>query len=31
MAKIKVANAGVLQGLLSATDYQKLVDSEAKH
>jgi glycine cleavage system H protein len=31
MAKIKVANAGVLQGLLSATDYQKLVESEAKH
>ncbi|MFZ4694434.1 MAG: glycine cleavage system protein GcvH [Verrucomicrobiia bacterium] len=31
MAKIKVANAGVLQGLLSAADYQKLVDSEAKH
>lgn len=31
MMKVKVADAGALQGLLPAADYQKLVASEAKH
>ena len=31
MAKIKVQGTAALDGLLSAADYQKLVDGEAKH
>jgi glycine cleavage system H protein len=31
MAKIKVADANALANLLSAADYQKTVESEAKH